>query len=268
MQKATLGLIAGNGILPLLAAEEAKSQGLKVVTVSVANAPDLKLKELSAEFYHFSIGKVKKVIDALKASGAKELMLVGKVEKLAIFDLLKLDTTALKILSRAKSGGDFALQRSLVQTLQEHGLEVIDQRRFLSSILTPKGILGSKKPSKSTWQDIQYALNLAREVAKLDIGQTVIVKNKTSLAIEAIEGTNETIRRGGSLGKEKAIVAKAVKPDHDFRFDVPTIGKETIETMLEVKASCLALEAGRAFIVERDEVIRMADRAEIAVVGV
>lgn len=268
MQRATLGLIAGNGILPLLAAEEAKSQGLKVVTVSVANAPDLKLKELSAEFYHFSIGKVKKVIDALKASGVKELMLVGNVKKLAIFDLIKLDATALKILAGAKNGGDFALQRSLVQTLQEHGLEVIDQRIYLSSILAQKGILGSKKLSKSAWEEIRYALNLAREIAKLDIGQTVIVKNKTPLAIEAVEGTNETIRRGGSLGKAKAIVAKAVKPDHDFRFDVPTIGKETIKTMLEVKASCLALEAGRAFIIDQVEVIRMADGAGIAVVGV
>lgn len=268
MPKTTVGLIAGNGALPLLAAEEAKSQGLKIVAVSVANSPDLKLQHISSEFYHFSLGKVKKVIDALKASEVKELMILGKVEKLSIFDLVKLDSIALKILSQARSGGDFDLQRSLIQTLQEHGLEVLDQRTYLSSILTPRGLIGSKKPSKSDLEDIRYAINLAGEVSRLDIGQTVIVKNKTPLAIEAVEGTNETIRRGGFLGKSGVVAAKAVKADHDFRFDLPTVGKETIQIMTEVKASCLALEAGRSFIIDQPQVIRIADREGIAIVGV
>jgi DUF1009 family protein len=196
--------------------------------------------------------------------------LIGKVYKGVLLKPLWLDSLSRKILvkSRNKRKIEYSILKILVEELESMGFVVIDQRRFLSSLLFKAGVLTKRKPSKSEWQDIRYGIDLARKMAGLDIGQTVVVKNQIPLAIEAMEGTDETILRGGQLGGDGVVVAKAASIDHDFRFDVPTVGASTIKVMKECSAKVLAIDAERTFLLDAENVIKEANESKISIVAV
>lgn len=265
-----LGIIAGSGDLPGLLASEAKQYDRQPIVICVTNNYSPNLPQIAAEFHQFHVGQLKKIVKILRNAGVKEITLIGKVYKGILLKPIWLDSLSRKILvkSRNKRKIEYSILKTLVEELESMGFVVIDQRRFLSSLLFKAGVFTKRKPSKSEWQDIHYGIDSARKIASLDIGQTVIVKNRILLAIEAIEGTDEAIRRGGQLGGDGAVVAKAVSLDHDFRFDVPTVGLSTINAMKECSAKVLAIDAERTFLLDAENVIKEANEHKISIVAV
>lgn len=265
-----LGIIAGSGNLPELLASEAKQHDRQPVVICVTKNYSPNLPQVASDFHQFHVGQLKKIIKTLCDAGVQELALIGKVHKSVLLKPLWLDSLSRKILAqiRNKRKGDRSILKVIVEELESMGFVVIDQRRFLSSLLFKAGVFTKRKPSKSEWQDIRYGIDLARKIADLDIGQTVVVKNQIPLAIEAIDGTDETIRRGGRLGGDGVVVAKATSVDHDFRFDVPAVGLNTLKVMKESSASVLALDAERTFLLNAENVIKEANENKISIVSV
>lgn len=263
-----IGVIAGSGKLPLILTQQIKNSDNQVLVISITKDANESLKALSSEFYELGVGQIKKIINTLLESDVSELSIIGKISKDALLNPLHLDTKAIKILCKLKDKSDASIFSAVAEEIESHGLKLIDQRTYLGNLLPEKGILTKYKPSKSQLRDVEYGMSLARNVSKLGIGQTVVVKDQVILAVEAIESTDETIRRGGKLCSGGAVIAKASKSDQDFRFDVPTIGPDTIDVLIESRASVLAVEHERAFIIEPELTVKKADEAKIALVVV
>jgi len=265
-----LGIIAGSGDLPELLVSEAKQYDRQPVVICVTKNYSPNLPKIASEFYQFHVGQLKKIVKTLSDARIQEIALIGKVHKGVLLKPIWLDSLSRKIIAkiRNKKKGDHSILKVIVEEFESMGFVIIDQRRFLSSLLFKPGVFTKRKPSESEWRDIHYGIDLARKIADLDIGQTVIVKNQMPLAIEAIEGTDETIRRGGQLGGEGVVVAKASSVNHDFRFDVPTVGTDTISVMKESSATILAIDAERTFLLDAQNIIKEANEYKISIVSV
>jgi len=271
-----LGIIAGSGDLPVLLATCAIQHGKQPIIVSVTKTPSPKLSEIASEFqpvgdeafFQFHVGQIKKIIKTFRDADVQEIALIGKVNKNVLLKPLWFDSTARKILAKARNKSDQSILKLIVEELESLGFTVIDQRKYLSSLLPKAGVLTKRQPKNNEWKDVNYGIDLARKIANLDIGQTVVVKNQMPLAIEAIEGTDETIRRGAFLGGKGVVVAKAAASQHDFRFDVPTVGCDTLSVMQKAGTKTLAVETERIFLVEPEKFVREADMMKISVVVV
>jgi len=263
-----IGVIAGSGNLPVILTQHLRNIDKQVLVISITKDADESLKTLASEFYQISIGQVKKIINTMLESDAREISIIGNVSKATLFNPLHFDTKAIKILSSLKDRSDASIFAAVAEELESSELRIIDQRLYLGNLLPDKGILTKHKPSSSQLLDVEYGISLARKVSELGIGQMVVIKDKTVLAVEAIEGTDETIRRGGKLCDGGAVIAKASKSDQDFRFDVPTVGPNTIDVLIESSASVLAIEYGKTFLVEPELTIQKANEAKIALVVV
>lgn len=263
-----LGVIAGAGGLPVILAQEAKLAGRETLIISITKNGDERLSSLTPEFYQIGVGQVKKILDTLVKMDVKEIAIIGGVSKDILFKPMHLDAKAIKILSKLRNKGDSTIFEGFAQEIESTGIKLIDQRLYLDKLLPQKGVVTKRKLSQEQERDIEYGMDLAKKMAGLGIGQTVVVKNQVPLAIEAIEGTDQAIRRGGKLCKDGAVIAKAARDDHDFRFDVPTIGPDTVDVLIESKAAVLAIESGKAFLLEPEETIRKADKAKISLVVV
>ena len=264
----TIGVIAGAGALPAILAQEVKRTGRQVLIVSITKDTDERLSSLTSDFYQIGAGQLRKIIDTLLKKDAREIVIIGRVSKNLLFNPMHLDTKAIKILGKLRNKSDSSIFEAIVVEMESVGIRLIDQRFYLGKLLPPKGVITKRKPSRTQWRDIEYGMELARNIAELGIGQTVVIKDQMPLAVEAIEGTDETIRRGGKLCKGKAVVSKAARPDHDFRFDVPTVGPDTIDVLVESEVAALAIEFGKAFLLEPEETIRKANEARISLVVV
>ncbi|HTT71849.1 MAG TPA: UDP-2,3-diacylglucosamine diphosphatase LpxI [Anaeromyxobacteraceae bacterium] len=262
----TIGLIAGGGRFPLLFAESARRAGHRVVVVAFVHQALRELEATSDAFTWVKLGEFGKAVAALRAGGAEGVVMLGGVTKARFFRDAWVDAAGLKLLARVAVRGDDRLLRAVAGWLEEQGFPVLDPTPFLSDRLAREGILGRRAPTDEEWADARYGLELARGIGRLDLGQTVVVKGRVALAVEAIEGTDACIRRGGALASG-AVVVKAVKPQQDRRFDLPAVGPDTVEVMREVKARVLAVEAGQTLVMDEDEMARRADRAHIALVG-
>ena len=196
------------------------------------------------------------------------MIIIGKVSKALLLNPMRLDTRAIKILSKLRNKSDSSIFGAFAEEADSAGIKLLDQRLYLGKLLPQKGVITKRRLSREQERDIEYGMELARKIAELGVGQTVVVKDQMPLAIEAIEGTDEAIRRGGKLCKDGAVVAKAARADHDFRFDVPTVGPDTIDVLIESKAAALAIESERAFLLEPEETIHKADKAKISLVVV
>ena len=263
-----LGVIAGSGALPALLTQAAKHAGRPILVIGVTKDVDERLSSLTPEFYQIGVGQVKKIFDTLVEMDVKELAIIGKVSKDLLLNPMRLDTKAIRMLGKLRNKGDSSIFEAVAQEIESMGIKVIDQRLYLGQLLPKKGVITKRKLSREQERDVEYGMELAREIARLGIGQTVAVRDQIPLAIEAIEGTDETIRRGGRLCKGGAVVAKAARVDHDFRFDVPTVGPDTIDVLAESKAAVLAMESGKAFLLEPEQTIHKANRAKISLVVV
>jgi len=263
-----LGVIAGAGALPVILSQEARGAGKQVLVISITRDVDERLSSLpNSEFYQIGIGRVRKVIDTLVEKDAREVVIIGRVSKDLLFKPMHLDTKAIRMLSKLKDKSDSSIFEAIAAEMESAGIRLIDQRFYLERLLPQKGVITKRKPSKDQWRDIEYGMDLARKIADLGIGQTVVVKDQIPLAVEAIEGTDEAVRRGGKLCCERgAVVAKAARPDQDFRFDVPTVGPDTVDVLIESEVAALAIEFGKVFLLEPEETIHKVNKAGISVV--
>ena len=264
-----IGIIAGMGELPVIIAKDARERGYKVITVALETLASLEMDSVSDEIRWVNPGKFGELIDILKKHQIKEAIMAGKVPKSLLYkSKITPDLRAVKLLFSIKDKSDDAILNAITKELAGEGIEIIDTTKFSHHLLTPVGCLTRKKPDEEQWKDIEFGWKIAREIGKLDIGQTVVIKGKAVMAIEAIEGTDEAILRGGKWAGDGAVVVKVSKPQQDMRMDVPAVGPDTLKSMEKVNAKVLALEAHRSMIVDRETVIRVAESAGIVIVGI
>lgn len=266
-QDKIIGLIAGGGQFPLLVADAARKQGTRVVAVAHYGETDAALSNKVDEIAWIKLGQLGQLIKTFKKFGVSKALMAGSIAKKKMFDM-RPDLKGLAIMSKLAIFHDDDILRSVTAEFAKEGIEIVSSTLFLPDLLAPEGCLTKRQPTTNEWTDIRFGWKIAKELGRLDIGQSVVVRKKTVLAIEAIDGTDATILRGGALAKEKAVVVKVSKPKQDLRFDVPCVGMETISVMKKVKGAVLAVEAGRTLIFDRPEMVAAADKEKIAVVAV
>jgi len=264
------GLIAGEGILPVNAAKCASEQDYDVICISFDSKNYHDLKKYCKKVYKFAPGEVEKILITLNEEQVEQLTFIGKVSKTILFSPrnLKLDKRAFNLIKTAKKLNDDALMLLMIKELEKENIEALDQTLFIKNLLVKKGVLGEHQPTPEQLEDIEFGFGLAKEMGRLDIGQSVVVQNKMILAVEAIEGTDRAIERGCKLGNKNAVVVKVSKPNQDKRFDIPAIGMRTIKAMKRYGGTVIALEADETFIIDREKMIDYADKNEIVVIAV
>lgn len=263
-----IGIIAGGGQFPILFAEAAKKQGKQVLVAAHKGESLPKLAEVADEVCWVKLGQLGKIIKFFRQQGVNEAVLLGTITKTRIFKDILPDIKGLAMWNKLKVRHDDSILRAVAGALEDEGIKILESTLYLKDLLFPKGLLTNRQPSAEQVADIKFGWKMARGIGRLDIGQCVVVRDKAVLAVEAIEGTDAAIKRGGSLGKEKAVVVKVKKPDQDFRFDLPAIGTKTIDSMAEVGAAVLAVEAGLALLFDAEAMIERANQAGIIVVGI
>jgi len=262
----SLGLVGGAGGLPALMAREARRAGWRVVAFALAQPGAL--EEAADRVVPCRPGDVGRIFDVLADEGIRHVVLAGSLRKDGLFQGMALDATAQALLDRSPDWTDEGLLGTATAALNGLGIELLDQRRFLAALLAPAGVVAGPPPVAAVQSDIARALAVARELARLGVGQTVVVRAGSVAALEAMEGTDEAIRRGLRLAGPGAVVAKATAPAHDYRFDVPAVGAATLAVCVEGRAAAVAVEAGRVLLLDRDVFAAEAERAGISVVGV
>jgi UDP-2,3-diacylglucosamine hydrolase len=266
MHSPTLAVIAGGGRLPRMVLEGARARGLRVVGVGFAGETERELAEAMDAWQWMQLGQLGKLIAFCKKQGASQVVMVGKVHKARAVDL-RPDWRAAKLLWKIKSTQDDVLLRAITAELEDEGLRVVSTMEFLPHLLTPCGVLTKRSPSAQEQADIDFGWPLARSIGDLDIGQCLVVRKRTVVAVEALEGTDMTILRAGEVVGAGCVVVKIFKPVQDHRLDLPTIGARTISTMIQAKATCLGVEAGRSIFVDLEQSLALADQAGISIVG-
>jgi UDP-2,3-diacylglucosamine hydrolase len=263
-----LGIIAGAGELPIAVADEAKALGYAVFAVALEPLADKALSSHVDKIQWVNVGKFGKLIDTLQKHAISEAVLAGKVSKTLLYkSKITPDLRAVKLLFSLKDRKDDSILLAITKELQKEGIRLLDITRFSGSLMASDGIYTKINPTDAEWKDIEFGWKIAKEIGRLDIGQTVVAKDQAVMAVEAIEGTDEAIRRGGILAGEGAVVIKVSKPDQDMRFDVPAVGLQTLSVMKEVRARVLAVEANKCLILNKGALIEEANKAKISVVG-
>ena len=268
---ARIGLIAGNGRFPFLALQGARSLGHDVTVVAVKEEafPELEqtARDAGAELHWVSLGHLGKCIKLLKAAGVSQAVMAGQVKHAKIFSGIVPDLTLLAVLTRLKARNTDALISAVADVLRGEGIELLDSTSFLAPLLAGAGTLSGRAPDEAEQQDFAFGRRMADAIAALDVGQTVVVKDRAVVAVEAMEGTDAVIRRAGDIAGPGTRVVKVAKPNQDMRFDVPVVGVATVRAMQDAGATALSIDAGRTLIVDGAAFVHAADAAGIAIVG-
>ena len=262
------GLIAGDGSLPIKMAQYAKENGFEVVCISLANDNVNQLKKYCSKVYSCHPGEIDRIEKILTDEKIKQATFLGKVHKRVLLQLHKFDSRAIELLKTVQRLNDDEVMLLIVKEFEKHGISVLDQTIFIKNLMVPSGVLGKVKPTEEQMEDVNYGFWLAKEMGKVDVGQSVVIKDKMVMAVEAIEGTDVCIRRGAKLAKKDAVVVKVSKPAQDKRFDIPAVGLRTLKTMKKYKANLLAVEANETIIVEQEKVVKFADDNNIVIMAV
>lgn len=263
-----IGLIAGWGELPLTFAKTAYEKKDDLVIIAIKSSASREIEKYGKTLW-FSFTEPQKIIDRLKKEGVNKLVMLGKIEhKSILFHIHKFDERAKKFLSSLKDKRAKSILHSIIKELENEGFEFIDPTPYLSSLLVEEGFLVNNIEDESIKKDIQFGMKIAKEIAELDIGQTVVVKDGVVIAVEGVEGTDKCIIRAGELAGEGTVVCKAARKNQDMRYDVPVIGLLTLESMKKAKAKVLAVEAGKTYILDREKFIKKAKDYGISVLGV
>lgn len=262
-----LGILSGVGHLPVEVARSAKELGYRVVAVGVVPGIDEELAESVDVYYDINVGKIGKIITTLKKNNVTKVTMIGKVTKEVLYKAGAIvpDLRAIKILATVPDRKDDTIMNAIVKELESEGIEVMDQTLLIKPLLPQPGVLTKRQPTEAELADMEFGFKMAKAIGGLDIGQTVVVKNRAVMAVEAIEGTDACILRGGYLGKGGVIVAKAAKPAQDQRFDIPGFGTKTLESMIYAGATGIIIEAGNTLITEREKTIALADEHNITI---
>jgi DUF1009 family protein len=263
-----LGLIAGNGKFPLLFAAEATREGYQVVAVAHRGETLPEIETLVADVTWIYVGQLGKIIRTFQRAGVREAVMAGGIRKVKLFGNFRPDLRGARFLARLKGRDDDALLRGVANELASEGIEVLESTVCLPDLIAREGVLTRGAPSPGQWEDIRVGLAAAKEIGRLGIGQTVVVKNRVIVAVEAVEGTDAAIERGGSLARSGCVVVKVSKPGQDLRFDVPAVGVDTIKKLREAGGAVLALEADKTIILEREALLREADASGVVVIAV
>ena len=262
-----IGVIAGNGRFPIIFADNARKMGLQVFAVAHEGETEPELEQHVDRIHWVKIGQLNKLINAFKSDGVRKVVMLGGIKKTHVYSHARPDFRVLALATKLVLWKDDDILRALAAELEKDGITICESTFGLKGILVEEGTLTSRQPTKKEWVDIRYGWDVAKETGRLDIGQCVVIKDRVVVAVEAVEGTDEAIKRGGELAKDGAVVVKRSKPQQDLRFDLPAVGPKTIEVMCSVKASVLAVEAGRSVMLDRELLISKAEHAGIAVVG-
>lgn len=268
-QTGRLAIIAGNGTFPFLVLEGARRQGINPIVFAIKEEASPELDRQATDIHWLGLGEVVKFLGLLSAERVSQVILAGQVKHAQIYGGFKADDVAEKTLDGMERKNTDALIGALVKMLEGMGIQVLDSTLFLRPLLAAAGTLTRRAPDESEQADIAYGRQVAKSVAAIDIGQTVVVSGRACVAVEAMEGTDATIERAASLcNGRRLVVVKVSKPGQDMRFDVPVVGAKTIEVMSRSNATTLAVDAGKTLLFERDKLLEAADKAGIAVVGI
>src|SRR6266446_7186838 len=261
------GLIAGNGKFPFLVLEGARRAGAEVAVAAIREETDPEIERVAETLTWVGIGQLGKMLRFFKNEGVEKAIMAGQVKHVQIFSRAIPDVRMLKMLLRLPRRNTDALIGAVAAELETEGIELIDSTYFLKDQLPQPGNLSKRKPDEREQGDIEYGIEIASEIARLDLGQTIVVRDRACVAIEAMEGTDAVIRRAGQLVRGRLTVVKIAKPDQDMRFDVPVVGVPTIESMIESRASCLCVSAGKTLMFDREKMIGLANKNKITFVA-
>lgn len=260
-----IGVIAGGGKLPAIWTGKAAARGFKVYYFPVVEEDTLSIPSEVEEAHHINLGKLNELMVLLKQYDIEKLILLGKINKEHLFNNLQMDKKMKQLLAGLDNLNDESILAAIARELKQAGIEILPQSTFIEHLIPEPGVLTTARPDDELQADMRYGFKMAQAVGRLEIGQTVIVKNCAVMAVEAIEGTDAAIARGGSLGQQGITMAKVSRPDQDIRFDLPTIGLQTLSNLIKVEARGLIFEADKTFLIEKEKFIEQADEAGICV---
>ena len=263
----TLGIIAGNGVYPKILADAARKAGVKkIVAAAFTDETNAVIEKFADKVEWLRVGQLGRLLKLFRDNNVHRAIMAGQIAPKNLFDL-RPDVKALVVLAKLKQRNAESIFTAIADELKKEDVDLLPAITFLENDLAKSGLIAGPKLSRSEEEDVDLGWSVAKEIARLDIGQTIIVKNGTVLAVEAFEGTNDAIKRGGALAREGAVMIKVAKPNQDMRFDVPVIGVETIEIASGAKLRVIAVEAGKTLLLERDKVVDLASRAKISILG-
>ncbi len=264
-----IAVLAGSGQLPLIFAKCAKSKGEYIIGIAIEDLTSPDLENSVDKIYWGKSDEAKRALEIIKQERISHVVLIGNIPKALVFNKkVTLNEGAQEVLRSTVDSRDYTILKAIDLRLRREGARIMDPTPYITPLIPKKGLLTKRPPTKEEWEDIKFGQKAAKRMAGLDIGQTVIVKNKLIVAVEAIEGTDKAIRRAGEIGGEGTVVVKMARPKQDMKFDIPTIGCETIDSLIAAKASVLAIEAGKMLVLNRDELIRKSNSANISVIAI
>ncbi len=264
-----IGLIAGNRKFHLLVAQAAKKKGCYIAAVAIKGDTLPQLRQYADKIYWLGLDQFSKMFEIFKAEGIKKIVMAGQISPRRLFSKeISKDPQVKELFSMIKDKKADTIFKAIAGKLTQAGFELMDSTTFVDDFLPRKGVLTRRQPDTSEWEDVYFGMDLAKAVAHLDIGQTVAVKSKVIVAVEAFEGTDRLIRRAGRLVRSGRVVAKVSRTNQDMRFDVPVVGFNTVKNLVKVKAKCLAVEAGKTLFIDKEPSIALADKNGLSVVAV
>ncbi|MBD3878832.1 MAG: UDP-2,3-diacylglucosamine diphosphatase LpxI [Quinella sp. 1Q5] len=263
-----LGILAGAGKLPVECARAAQQLGYEVYAVGLLASSDTQIAQFAKDYQFISVAQLETILNYLKQNQIQKVTMIGKVTKELLFNgSVQPDARMLQLIMSLPDRKDDTIMIAFVRELAKLGIQTFDQTKLIRKLMPHRGTITQREPTEQERQDMEFGFRIAKELGRFDIGQTVVVKNRAVMALEAIEGTDACIERGGLLAHGGAVVAKVSKPQQDNRFDVPTVGYHTVENMAKVGAVALAIEAGKTLLVEREQMVSFADAKGISIVA-
>jgi len=263
-----LGLIAGKGEYPLLLAESAKRQGVRrIVAIAFRKETRAAIEQYADEVHWLYVGQLGKMIESLKNSGVRHVVMAGQITPTHLFRV-RMDREMIALLKELPERNAETIFGAVGERLKSAGMELLPASRFMEAHMPKAGVLSTRRPTEQESRDIELGMRVASRMSAMDVGQTVVMKEGTILAVEAFEGTNETLKRAGRLGGPGAVVVKVAKPGHDMRFDIPVVGVRTMKILKKIGARVLAVQAGRAILLDRKTIIEEADRIGLCLTAI
>ncbi len=264
-----LGILSGTGKLPVECARAAQQLGYEVYSVGLLADSDPQIAHFSKDYQFISVAQLDAILNYLQSNHVQKVTMIGKVTKELLFNgTVQPDARMLQLIMSLPNRNDDTIMMAFVRELAKAGIQAFDQTALIRKLMPHRGTITKREPTPVERQDMEFGFRIAKELGRLDIGQTVVVKNRAVMALEAIEGTDACIERGGALACGGAVVAKVSKPQQDNRFDVPTVGYQTVEQMARFGATALAIEAGKTLLVDREQMVSFADAHGISIVAV
>ncbi|MCD6079865.1 MAG: hypothetical protein B6D53_03200 [Candidatus Omnitrophica bacterium 4484_49] len=262
-----LGIIAGGTIYPVLVAQGAKARGYQIYAVGIEGLTLPEIEKYTHKVCWINMGNLQKLIEFFRENGIKELIMAGNVRKADLFKKLKLDPLTAKLFQGLSDKSDMNLLQVFAKELERNGLSLLDARTFLDEYIPKRGALTKLSPTKSQWEDILFGWKVAKTLASFDIGLTVVVKDKVVIALEGIEGTDETIKRAGDLTAGGFVVVKVARPHQDLRFELPVVGLNTVKLLVKHQASVLAIEAEKTLFFDIHQAISFANSNSLPILA-